>query len=351
MTTDLKPTESRLTVKTVVLRILIFVLVTLLIVLGILYGVMHVVCKGPSPTAATLFVRSVRETSAIGFLADWFFTPEEIAAMEHVNEDIPVDSTDASLVSVQQTAGSETATDAWGYTDEDGDGLIYEIIHGPTYTGHMLIVLDPSRVILGCAPESIGKEGFTVEEYVLRNDGVAGINGGGFEDDNGMGNGSTPDTAYVHDGIVYCGYQGVGNGFIGIDGNNILHVGITSLEEVQNRGIMEGTGFGPVLVVNGEIADEQTLSSGLNPRTAIGQRSDGAMLLLVVDGRQASSLGATYLDIAEIMYRFGAVNACNLDGGSSSLLYYGGKYVNKNASVIGIRDIPTSFVVLKEGVR
>lgn len=351
MINNSESTTPRLSLKKILLRVLLFLLVTLLLAAGILYGVMHTVCKGPSPTAATLFVRSVRETSAIGFLANWFFSPEEIAAMERIGEDIPVDSTDASLVSVQKSTFSETVADAWGFTDEDGDGLLYEIIHGPTYTGYMLIVLDPSRVILGCAPESIGREGFTVEEYVMRNDGVAGVNGGGFEDENGMGNGSTPDTAYVHEGIVYCGYQGVGNGFIGIDVNNILHVGIPSLEEVESRNIMEGTGFGPVLVVNGEIADEKTLSSGLNPRTAIGQRSDGAILLLVVDGRQVGSLGATYTDIAEIMYRFGAVNACNLDGGSSSLLYYDGNYVNNSASVIGIRDIPTSFIVLKEGVR
>ena len=95
--------------------------------------------------------------------------------------------------------------------------------------------------------------------------------------------------------------------------------------------------------------DPDKLASGLNPRTAIGQRSDGAILLLVIDGRQPNSLGATYLDEAEIMLRFGAVNACNLDGGSSSLLWFRGEYINNNASVIGIRPIPTSFVVLEEG--
>ena len=73
--------------------------------------------------------------------------------------------------------------------------------------------------------------------------------------------------------------------------------------------------------------------------------------MLVIEGRQPSRLGASYTDLAEVMLRFGAVNAVNLDGGSSSMMYYNGEYINNSASVIGIRPIPTSFVVLKEGRR
>ena len=90
--------------------------------------------------------------------------------------------------------------------------------------------------------------------------------------------------------------------------------------------------------------------SGVNPRTAIGQRSDGAILMLVIDGRQVISLGATMEDLVDIMLEYGAVNACNLDGGSSSLMWFEGNYVNNCASVIGIRPVPTTFLVLKEGV-
>ena len=75
------------------------------------------------------------------------------------------------------------------------------------------------------------------------------------------------------------------------------------------------------------------------------------MLLLVIDGRQATSLGASLRDVSDIMLSYGAVNACNLDGGSSSLLWYNGEYVNNKAHIVGIRNIPTSFVVLKEGVQ
>ena len=68
---------------------------------------------------------------------------------------------------------------------------------------------------------------------------------------------------------------------------------------------------------------EASREAGLNPRTAIGQRSDGAMLLLTIDGRQPSSMGATYEDLIEVMMNYGAVNAANLDGGSST---YGAEF-------------------------
>lgn len=339
-----------------ILRLLCFILVTVILAAILVLGVIRVLCKGPSETAAALFVRSVRETSAIGFLADIYFTEDEIAALENAPTETHIEDTDTSLISIRTDTASGSAqtqpeTDEWGLCDDDGDGLIYEVIHGSTYTGYMLTVLDPSRVVLGCDPAHLGQKGFTVQQFVEMFDAVAGINGGGFEDENGQGNGASPDTALIHEGEVYCGWNGVGRGFIGIDDNYILHVGIDSIDSALEKHIQEGTGFGPVLVVNGEICSEESLQSGLNPRTAIGQRSDGAMLLLVVDGRQPSSLGATYMDIAEIMYTHGAVNACNLDGGSSALMWYNNEYVNNSTTVVGIRTIPSSFVVLKEGAR
>ena len=334
----------------ILLRTLCVLLVTLLILAGFLYGVMWILCKGPSATARDFFVRSVRETSAIGFLADWFLSPAEIEAIVNPPAEDLQRQTDTSLVEIGSPSEAETsAPDAWGYVDEDGDGIIVEPVKGGSFTGYMMIVLDPSRVVLGCSPETLGTRGFSVQHYVEALDGVAGINGGGFDDPNGHGDGSIPDTLLVSGGEIYYGWKGVGYGFVGIDSDYILHVGFRTADEVTDWNIQEGCGYGPVLVINGEMAPEETLISGLNPRTAIGQRSDGAILMLVIEGRQPSRLGATYIEEAEVMLRFGAVNACNLDGGSSSLMWYNGEYINNSASVIGIRPIPTSFVVLKEG--
>ena len=104
-----------------------------------------------------------------------------------------------------------------------------------------------------------------------------------------------------------------------------------------------------MLIRDGVMSDPAELASEVNPRSAVGQREDGAILLLVVDGRQAASLGATTQDLADIMADYGAVNACNLDGGSSSLLWYDGAYLNLGPLMRRPRPVPDAFLVLKEG--
>ena len=289
----------------------------------------------------------MKETSAIGFLANLYFTEDEIQALISTGGEAEYVETNTDLITMTSIPGDSAQPDAWGFVDEDGDGIILDEVKGEGYSGYMMIVLDPSRVILGCNPSMFGGRGYTVEEFVQMYDAVAGINGGAFQDENGMGSGAYPEGLVVYEGQTY--NWGVKQGFAGIDDKYILHVGCQSLEDAVAANIQYGASYGPVLVQNGQMTDYDTLESGLNPRTAIGQRSDGAFLLLVIDGRQVISLGATYLDEAEIMLRYGAVNAVNLDGGSSSMMYYNGAYVNNSASVVGIRPIPTSFVVLREG--
>ena len=334
---------------------LIILMETVLLLVGAVYGVMFVLAKGPSPTARNLFIRSVRETSAVGFLANFFYTEAEIQQMIGNGNIVPeYDETDSSLIQIPQPKPEgdkpdTPVTDAWGLTDEDGDGIIIQEVRGEGYYGYMMVVLDPSRVIMGSVPESYGSRGYTVEQMVDKFDAIAGINGGGFHDPDGKGNGSIPDTMVVYEGKIYYPENGTRFGFAGFDSQHILHVGNFTQQQIKDRDIQYGVCFGPVLVVNGEAVDPDILDSGVNPRTAIGQRSDGAVLMLVINGRQIGSLGATFGDLAEIFLSYGAVNACNLDGGSSSMMWYDGKYINNSASVIGIRPIPTSFLVLKEG--
>ena len=340
---------------TFLFRLLLVLMETVLLAGIALYSVMFVLAKGPSPTAGNLFVMSVRETSAIGFLANLFFTEEEIARIEASRNVDEYVETDTSLINInmENGQGGESAAgpqaDAWGLVDEDGDGIIVEPVKGEGYSGYMMVVLDPSRVIMGSITESFGGRGYTVEQMVKEFDAVAGINAGGFDDPNGQGDGSIPDSLVVVDGEIYYAGNGYRDGFVGFDSNYIMHVGRPTTTEIREKDIRYGVCFGPVLISNGVPADPDVLSSGLNPRTAIGQRSDGAVLMLVIDGRQVISLGATFQDLVDIMLEYGAVNACNLDGGSSTLMWYEDGYINNCAYVIGIRPVPTTFLVLKEG--
>ena len=137
-------------------RLLCFVLVTAVLLAATLYCVMYILAKGPSETARDLFVMSVRETSAIGFLAELYFTDEELAEIEKGKSSEEYAETDTSLITI--AAPSEKpegpVADAWGLVDEDGDGIIIDPIKGPNYIGYMMVVLDPSRVIMGSVPES-----------------------------------------------------------------------------------------------------------------------------------------------------------------------------------------------------
>lgn len=344
-------------------KLLLILLETVLLAVVVVYALMFILAKGPSAHARDLFITSVRETSALDFLANLFYTEEEIQAMmpTAVEENSPYMYTGPVEIQIVPTtkptdpetgdAPSGPQPDAWGLIDEDGDGIIIQDVKGEGFVGKMMVILDPSRVVMGSDPSAYGSHGYTVASMVKRYDGIAGINAGGFEDPNGQGNGSEPNTLVVYEGKTYYASKGCRDGFVGIDSNNILHVATKiTTAQIKEKDIQYGVCFGPVLVTNGEACNFDHLVSGVNPRTAIGQRLDGAILMLVIDGRQVISLGATYADLAEVFLDYGAVNACNLDGGSSTIMYYDGEYINNCASVVGIRPVPTTFVVLKEGV-
>jgi len=182
---------------------------------------------------------------------------------------------------------------------------------------------------------------------VSENNAIAGINGGAFSDIGGVGKGGMPLGIVIQNGKVRLNVASEYSTLIGFDFNNHLVVGKMTAQEAIDKGMKEAVSFGPALIINGNRVPITGSGGGLNPRTAIGQRADGAVLLLVIAGRQATSLGASYADIADIMVEHGAVNAANLDGGGSTLLIYNGEMMNPVALVNGPREIPTAFLVRK----
>lgn len=314
-----------------------------------------IVTRGPSTALRDAFVMTFLETRRFRFVNNIFLSDAEISYVYNSHTVAgEVEDFDASLITIaskENDGASQTnhdGSDAYGLIDEDGDGIIKLDIKGSGYAGHMLVVLDPSRVICG-KPDSYGGVGLTLEEMCQKYDAVGGINAGGFLDVGGSGLGGIPQGITIVDGVCY---QESTHGLpvAGFDENNILHVGYKDFEEVSSLGLRDCASFGPILVMNGQISDSQFVNSGVNPRTAIGQRADGAVLMLVIDGRQTHSIGATYSDLAEIMLDHGAVTALNMDGGSSTCMYFEGEYVNKCSAYGGRpRPLPTSFLIMKEG--
>jgi len=118
------------------------------------------------------------------------------------------------------------------------------------------------------------------------------------------------------------------------------------------KGVNHILSGGPYLVKDGEIFVDMTAEKlgsigGRNPRTAIGYTKDNHLILLTADGREGASIGLTLNELANIMKQLGCVNAMNLDGGGSTVMYVNGQVVNKPAVQGGI-PLSHTLVVRKD---
>lgn len=310
---------------------------TLLILVIFLYSVMAMLVYGPSKTAKIQFVLSVQETSAIGFLANIYCTQEEINTIKEENSIKDTDEvTDAGLVVIDNSVVEDKETPDIEVID----------VKGATYNGKLMIVKDPSRLIVGVVPQFTKGDGMVVADIAKRYDAIAGINGGEFVDGADTYT-AMPVGLVMKDGEVI---NSAGTSHVtGITFDNKLVIGNMNAEKAKELNIRDcvsiSNSIGPYLVVNGEAQDVSGIAGGLNPRTAIGQTADGKILLLAIDGRQVNSLGASFSDLQDIMVQYGAVNASTMDGGTSTQMVYKGEVINVPYSPTGPRSCPTSFLI------
>lgn len=233
------------------------------------------------------------------------------------------------------------------FTKREDNSLRLVNINATRFTGYLLEIPDPTRVKAATAKD-IQEKGDTTSTMAINNNAVAAINAGGFHDPNGTGTGRLPYGIIVSEGKFLIGGDIEEKlQLVGITKAGVLVAGNYTPQEMREMNVAEGVSFGPPLIINGKkLIVEGDGGWGVAPRTAIGQRKDGTILFLVVDGRQPGySIGATLLDIQNVLYEQGAQVAVNLDGGSSTTLYFNGKVVNKPCDMLGERMIPTAFVV------
>lgn len=325
---------------------------TIGVVLVTFIVMMLLICHGPSDKAKELFVTTLLETGQMKFLASIFVSDKEIQEIVDRNSMATMNTeVDTELIKVE------------GNTNNQNEIELVEI-SGSTYYAKMLIIKDPSRVKLSTT-YPWGEYGVELDKLVTKEDAIAGVNGGLYQSDSNKG--GRPMGVVVAGGeIQYNSPAITGLHLIGLDENNILRIinlagmNAKNIEKlIKEEKIRDAVTFQEEssdannhfvkLIVNGEAREASGQGSGANPRTAIGQRADGTILLLVTDGRGASGhLGATASDLIEIMQEYGAVNAANLDGGSSSSMYYNGKYEMTSVTLYYSNSswrLPTAFVV------
>lgn len=351
----------------------LYLITTLAVLFVGLYGGLKIAVDGPSDHFRQIFITSLMESSAGPIAARMVLTDDQINEILANNTTIEFDQiTDPALVSVMReeaeaaaAAAAQAGIEAETNLDPDGDGIEIHEISGPMYHGMMMIVYDPSRVICATIDNyTHSGAGMTLQQLIEKYGAVAGINGGQYEDESGLGIGGWPVGVVMSQGVLRADnvdeYYEAGtdeNGdpiyqtrtslpTVGFTQDDILVVGTFGGGYAESIGLRDAVSFGPALIVNGVAANYSGVGGGLNPRTAIGQRADGAVLMLCIEGRRSTSMGATMADLIDIMVEYGAVNAFNLDGGMSSSMVYNGEEIVDNANIRGDRAIPTAWVVL-----
>ncbi len=234
-----------------------------------------------------------------------------------------------------------------GYTvliNDIEQGLVVSQVTGNTFRGLVMLVDDPSRVYLGTTPYK-HVEGLRIKAMMAHHGAIAGINASGFSDPNNSGHGGDIIGLSYSEG-EYWGSAVSYYGAVLMTSDDRLVVG--NVRDWQNYDIRAGIQFGPVLIADGEAQIKGSGGYGVQPRTAIGQREDGVIVFIVIDGRQPTwSIGCTMGDLIEILEKYEVVNAACCDGGSSSVLAYNGEVINKNSSLNPTygRRLPNAWLV------
>ena len=351
-----------------------FLLGTAAVLFLTLYLLMGRFCNGPSPSARKTFVATMLETGGMKFVPGWYLSEAEIEECLQTDQgtavipeaDLAAD-TDVSMVTV--SAENDTPPEDTPLIPFDENGLALLTIKGRTFEGALLAVKDPSRISLSTSDPWSSMDhdtnGLTVGDHCKACDAIAGINAGEFVN-SGSNWGGRPMGVVVKDGEILFNEPGNGDVMVGFNADHIMVItevgsmgasGFSSY--VKENNIIDAVSFKDLnssntnlftkLIINGSPVDLNGKGAGANPRTCIGQCADGTVLILVTDGRGASGhLGATGQDLIDVMLQYGAVNAANLDGGSSSAMYYDGAYAHTSTYLTysdSSRRLPTAFIV------
>lgn len=316
-----------------------------------------VLLYGPYNGFRDWLITTAMTTMTHQYFATWFYDDDVINSVLDKNKVVETnETTDTSLIKTNSHSSSKNYENEYEkqILERDSKNNDYKIINitGKGYSGYLVAVYDPSR-IKTVVTAKLGRSGQYLTTMAENNNALLAINGGGFNDPNFNSTGGSPLGITVTNGkyVTTDSYKGSG-GLMGFTEDDKFVLGKMTVTEAKKMKIRDAVTFGPFLIVNGK--SSEVLGNGgwgTAPRTAIGQRKDGIVLFLVIDGRTASKPGADMDDLIEIMERYGAYNAANLDGGTSSVLVVNNTIVNDPIDSTGAhktRPISTGFIITKD---
>lgn len=308
---------------------------------------------GPINSFKEFWITSAMTTMNHQYLATWLYSDEYIQKVLKNNSIIEINEiSNPDMIKFRKytTTIYRNKYEKEILEREPGNDL-YKVINisGKGYQGFLVAIYDPSRVSVATTSK-LGVAGESILTVSQREKAIIAMNGGGFYDPDWNSNGALPHGTVISNGKVVSDYVDarMGGGFIGFNEENKLILGNMSKEEAVRMGLRDAIEFGPFLIVNGKRSFIRGNGGwGVAPRSAIGQRQDGIVLFLVINGRLVNSIGADMVDLCDVMERYGAYNAANLDGGSSSELVINNKIINTPVAggENGLRDMSTFWVV------
>lgn len=333
---------------------------TFLTILFVIFDILaisgFIIMYGPWNGIRNFYINTAMKTKDHKYLAKIFYSDETIEKVmssnyfieieeEVVLDDIVIDT------SPKSSYDNEYDEEILTRTPGNDDYKIIDIKVGLS-KGYLIAIYDPTKVSLIRAKKfNIGTYGEQVTAMCKRYGGLVCINGGGFKDE---GKGSDIPLGYVIDDeeIIWplSNHDTQTGNLIGFnnDGKLLLLANSTGTQALEN-GMVDGLEFGPFLIVNGKPLEIVGDPWGMAPRVAIAQRKDGVVLFLVIDGENYID-GASLSDMVEILLKYGAYNAANLDGGHSSSLSINGRLYNNPPSIAkkqGGRYVVTGFGLIE----
>lgn len=335
----------------ILIAILTLIVIGLISFLFLLYG--------PYKNFREWLITTAMTTMNHQYLATIFYdekTIDEVLKQNYVKES--GENTDSTQVIFNSYKSSTMFLNKYEkeiLTKDKGNDLYKKInITGDGLRGYLVAIYDPSKVKIATSAY-IGTKGQMLTTMAKNNNAVVAMNASGFIDPGYNSNGGNPHGIVIKDGKIISNqarYGGTG-GLIGFDKENKLILSRMTADEALNKGIRDAVDFGPFLIVNGKPSFIKGNGGwGTAPRSAIAQRKDGIVLFLVMDGRDYAHgiSGADMVDLTEILLNYGAYNAANLDGGTSSGLVINNELVNKPVNGNGqnqTRAIPDAWIVTK----
>ena len=302
-----------------------FILIDLLIIACFVF------VYGPNDYAKVYWITTSMTTNNHRFLANIFYSEDTIKQVMEENTMEELDEeTDISdiVIGSEEEITSYTSIYERQILERDKDDL-YKLIEFK-YKGfncYLVAIYDPKRI--EAAYNNPLSSGQILTDISKKNNALVAINGGGYSWAT-----SKPQGLIVHDGKIVYSQSTASYVTAAFNEDGILIVGKLSASDVAKKNIKEALSFGPVFVANGKyVTFKGNGGGGENPRTVIAQRKDGIAFFLVINGYgQGLSWkgrgGVYYTDILTILQRYGAYNAVNMDGGSSTTLVIDNKLIN-----------------------